>query len=198
MLAAVISGLTGYYDIVAAAGIAMFAGVTVVAVWASGLAKRARRETLLAWRDRAERLEVERDQQARIATAAERARIAREMHDIVAHSLSVVVAQADGGRYAAQADPDAAGRALGTIAETGRAALADMRRLLGVLRTDDDGDADDGGAAVLVPQPADQDVERLVETMRDSGMTVSLVRMGTPGPCRPAPGSPRTGSARSR
>ncbi len=112
------------------------AAMTALAVWAAGLVRRARRETIVAWRDRAERLEVERDQQAQIATAAERARIAREMHDIVAHSLSVVVAQADGGRYAAQADPDAAGRALGTIAETGRAALSDMRRLLGVLRDD--------------------------------------------------------------
>jgi hypothetical protein len=104
--------------------------------FAFGLVRRSRRSMLLAMRDRAERLEVERDQQAQIATAAERARIAREMHDIVAHSLSVVIAQADGGRYAATADPAAAQRSLGTIAETGRAALADMRRLLGVLRED--------------------------------------------------------------
>ncbi|PUB19803.1 histidine kinase/DNA gyrase B/HSP90-like ATPase [Promicromonospora sp. AC04] len=102
--------------------------------FAFGLVRRSRRAMLVAMRDRTERLEIERDQQAQIATAAERARIAREMHDIVAHSLSVVIAQADGGRYAAAADPAAAERALGTIAETGRAALADMRRLLGVLR----------------------------------------------------------------
>jgi signal transduction histidine kinase len=104
--------------------------------FAFGLVRRSRRTMLVAMRDRAERLEVERDQQAQIATAAERSRIAREMHDIVAHSLSVVIAQADGGRYAAAADPAAAQRSLGTIAETGRAALADMRRLLGVLRED--------------------------------------------------------------
>jgi signal transduction histidine kinase len=104
--------------------------------FAFGLVRRSRRAMLVAMRDRAERLEIERDQQTQIATAAERARIAREMHDIVAHSLSVVIAQADGGRYAAAADPAAAQRALGTIAETGRAALADMRRLLGVLRED--------------------------------------------------------------
>ncbi|HEV6955597.1 MAG TPA: histidine kinase, partial [Promicromonospora sp.] len=105
--------------------------------FAFGLVRRSRRAMLQAMRDRTERLEIERDQQARIATAAERARIAREMHDIVAHSLSVMIAQADGGRYAAAADPAAAQRALGTIAETGRAALADMRRLLGVLREDE-------------------------------------------------------------
>jgi signal transduction histidine kinase len=189
----------------------MFAAMSALVVWAAGLVRRARRETIVAWRDRAERLEVERDQQARIATAAERARIAREMHDIVAHSLSVVVAQADGGRYAAQADPEAAGRALGTIAETGRAALADMRRLLGVLRDDAapvgvvagggvvppaapgtasggaggpgaSGSAGTSGGRApvhLVPQPAAQDIERLVETMRSSGLRVSLVRMGT-------------------
>ncbi len=106
----------------------------LAASFAFGLVRRSRRAMLVAMRDRTERLEIERDQQAQIATAAERARIAREMHDIVAHSLSVVIAQADGGRYAAAADPVAAERALGTIAETGRAALADMRRLLGVLR----------------------------------------------------------------
>ncbi|WP_423463184.1 sensor histidine kinase [Promicromonospora sp. MS192] len=108
----------------------------LAASFAFGLVRRSRRTMLLAMRDRAERLEIERDQQAQIATAAERARIAREMHDIVAHSLSVIIAQADGGRYAAAADPAAAQRSLGTIAETGRAALADMRRLLGVLRDD--------------------------------------------------------------
>lgn len=102
--------------------------------FAFGLVRRSRRAMIVAMRDRAVRLEIERDQQAQIATAAERARIAREMHDIVAHSLSVVIAQADGGRYAAASDPGAAERSLGTIAETGRAALADMRRLLGVLR----------------------------------------------------------------
>ena len=110
---------------------------TMGCAFAFGLVRRSRRLMMGALRDRAERLEIERDQQAQIATAAERSRIAREMHDIVAHSLSVVIAQADGGRYAAAADPAAAQRSLGTIAETGRAALADMRRLLGVLREDE-------------------------------------------------------------
>ncbi len=176
-------------DPVAAVALALFCAVTALAVWAAGLVRRSRRETILAWRDRAERLEIERDQQAQIATAAERARIAREMHDIVAHSLSVVIAQADGGRYAAQADPDAAGRALGTIGETGRAALADMRRLLGVLRDDGGvGVLDPASPAELVPQPAAQDIERLVESMRANGLAISLVRMGTPRPLPPGAG----------
>ncbi|ACZ31614.1 histidine kinase [Xylanimonas cellulosilytica DSM 15894] len=134
-------------SLTSATGFAIACGVLALAVWALGLVRRSRRETLDALRDRARRLEIERDQQATIATAAERARIAREMHDIVAHSLSVVVAQADGGRYAAAADPAAAARSLEVIAETGRAALADMRRLLGVLRSDDGGRGG-GGAGV--------------------------------------------------
>ena len=83
-------------------------------------------------------LEVERDQQAEIGAAQERARIARDLHDVVAHSLAVMVAQADGGRYAAPRDPDAARRALAQIAEIGRDALAQMRRLLGVLRASEE------------------------------------------------------------
>ncbi|MHB1490119.1 MAG: sensor histidine kinase, partial [Cellulomonas sp.] len=125
-------------SLASAAFIAMLTGTSALAAWAFGLVRRSRRETIGALVDRAERLEVERDQQGRIATAAERSRIAREMHDIVAHSLSVIIAQSDGGRYAAETDPAAAVRSLATIGETGRAALADMRRLLGVLRSDDD------------------------------------------------------------
>lgn len=156
----------------------MFCSVCALATWAFGLMRRARRETIGALRDRAERLEVERDQQARIATAAERTRIAREMHDIVAHSLSVIIAQADGGRYAAAADPDAATRALSTVSETGRAALADMRRLLGVLREPDGSPAGTSGAVPFTPQPAAEDLETLVEQVRASGVRASLVRMG--------------------
>jgi signal transduction histidine kinase len=84
-------------------------------------------------------LELERDQQAEIGAAQERTRIARELHDVVAHSLAVMVAQADGGRYAAAENPDAASRALAQVAETGRDALAQMRRLLGVLRGGEEG-----------------------------------------------------------
>ncbi|MBO0922820.1 sensor histidine kinase [Cellulomonas sp. zg-ZUI222] len=182
----------------AAALLTVFVASIFLVAWAFGLVRRARREHLEALVDRTERLEVERDQQAMIATAAERARIAREMHDIVAHSLSVVIAQADGGRYAAAHDTAAATRALGTIAETGRAALTDMRRLLGVLRETpgaapggaapgilppaDGRDAPAGTAAVATttPQPAVEDVEALVAQMRASGMRVSFVRLGTP------------------
>lgn len=187
-------------------------GLVALVVFAFALVRRARRTTMDALRERARRLEVERDQLGRIATAAERARIAREMHDIVAHSLSVIIAQADGGRYAAAHDAAAAERSLGTIAETGRAALADMRRLLGVLRDDGgtrppaddgtaatrpaaDGGAPDGGASGggevgggLRPQPGAEDLDQLVAQVRDSGLAVSLVRMGTPRTLPPGTG----------
>ena len=90
-------------------------------------------------RDRLAALEAERDRQAEIGAAQERARIARELHDVVAHSLAVMIAQADGGRYAASGDPDAASRALAQIADTGREALAQMGHLLGVLRAGEEG-----------------------------------------------------------
>lgn len=189
--------------------VGIFCLVTGLAVWAFALVRRSRRVTMDALRDRAHRLEIERDQQARISAAAERARIAREMHDIVAHSLSIVVAQADGGRYAAASDPEAAVRALGTISETGRTALTDMRRLLGVLRSQDDEDAarveptlgsgptpaltagpdgaprptsaaDEPRQARPAPQPGVEEIEDLVAQARDGGQRVSLVRVGEP------------------
>lgn len=116
-----------------------------------------------------------RESQAAQALAAsdERARIAREMHDVVAHTLSVVVAQADGGRFAARTDPAAAARTLDTIAGVGRSALTEMRALLGVLRTSD-------GEAELGPQPSVGDIPGLVASARKGGIDVSYVTTGTP------------------
>lgn len=195
VLAVGMYAVAGYRDVVQVAVIATFGSTGALAVWAFGLLRRSRRDVISALVDRAERLQVERDQEARIATAAERSRIAREIHDIIAHSLSVIIAQADGGRYAADADPAAATRALGTISETGRAALADMRRLLGVLRPGEGGDepgADrrvgGGPGGLVTPQPGAEDVEGLVEQVRASGMRVSLVRMGQPRTLPPGTG----------
>lgn len=180
-----------------------------ISVFAFALVRRSRRESIDNLVDRARRLEIERDQQAQIATSAERTRIAREMHDIVAHSLSVIIAQADGGRYAAANDPAAATRSLATISETGRAALADMRRLLGVLRPEVAGASALGATgpttasgapegttgppppppvADLAPQPAVDDIAHLVEQVRASGVRISLVRMGQDRPLPPGTG----------
>jgi signal transduction histidine kinase len=147
-------------------------GVVVVAAWALGDLRRARLLQLAGLQERARLLELERDQEMRLAATAERARIAREMHDVVAHSLSVVIAQADGGRYAGENDPAAAAGALEAIASTGRQALTDMRSLLGVLR--------DGGQEEYAPQPDVVAVERLVADVRASGLDVDLIVEGTP------------------
>lgn len=144
----------------------------VLVSWTLGDLMRNRRLTVQALQDRAHRLEIERQQERDLAAADERSHIAREMHDIVAHSLSVIITQADGARYASAQDPALATETLGTIAETGRASLRDMRRLLGVLRGDD--------VASVRPLPTLADVETLVDTVRRSGLDVVLERAGEP------------------
>ncbi len=126
-------------------GSIMFAGSSLIA-WVLGDSMRYRRGYYAALEDRAARLERERDAQAQIAAAAERARIARELHDVIAHNVSVMVVQADGASYALDSSPERTRQALGAIASTGRQALAEMRRMLGVLRSDDGG-AGRGAAA---------------------------------------------------
>jgi signal transduction histidine kinase len=153
--------------------------VSVVAAWALGDLRRARLAELSGLAERARLLEVERDQEMRLAATAERARIAREMHDVVAHSLSVVIAQADGGRYAGRTDPAAATGALEAIAATGRQALTDMRALLGVLR--------DGPAEEYAPQPDVAALPALVEDVRASGLDVDLLVEGEPRPMAAGP-----------
>jgi signal transduction histidine kinase len=126
-------------------------------------AANAERERLLA---------IDRDQRAEMTAAAERTRIARELHDIVAHSLSVVVVQADGGIAAAKSRPEVAAQVLDTIAET---ALADMRRLVGVLRS---GAAAEDDHPDFAPAPTAADVPELVEQVRRAGQRVELVIAG--------------------
>ncbi|MDR6939208.1 sensor histidine kinase [Arcanobacterium hippocoleae] len=111
---------------------------------------------------------------AEIAVAAERTRIAREMHDIVAHTLSVVITQADGGRYAAKANPQAAAAALENIAEMSRAALADIRSIIGVLRDPKE------SAQQLRPQPIGTDIAELISRIKDAGKEISYIRIGQP------------------
>ena len=117
-------------------GAIIFAGPSLIA-WVVGDSMRYRRAYYAALEDRAARLERERDAQAQIAAAAERARIARELHDVVAHNVSVMVVQADGASYALDRSPERARQALAAISSTGRQALSEMRRMLGVLRSDD-------------------------------------------------------------
>jgi signal transduction histidine kinase len=126
----------------------------------------------LSWLvERAERLELERDQQSRLAAAAERARIAREMHDVVAHSISVMVTLADGAAAVGPTNPAAAADTLNEVSATGRQALTDMRRMLGVLRAEDANGA-------LAPQPGIADLPALIGRVRSTGLDVDLVVEG--------------------
>ena len=110
----------------------------VVAALLLGVIVRVRRQSLAALTERAERLERERDQEAAIAVAAERTRIAREMHDVVAHSLAVMVTLSDAAALKLAVEPERAALAMRDVSATGHHALDEMRGLLGVLRTTDD------------------------------------------------------------
>lgn len=150
----------------------LFVEALVLLAWTAGDLARSRRLTYRALQDRARRLEVERQQERDLAAADERSHIAREMHDIVAHSLSVIIAQADGARYASARTPEVAAQTLGTISETGRASLREMRRLLGVLRADEH--------ASTRPLPALADLGELLESVRRSGVEVDYEQQGVP------------------
>lgn len=145
--------------------------------WVLGDSMRTRRAYFAELEERAARLEKEREAQSKVAVAAERARIARELHDVVAHNVSVMVVQADGAAYVMDTSPAQARQALETISTTGRQALAEMRRLLGVLRT---GEHQESGE--YVPQPDVQQIEDLVEQVRTAGLTVDFKVEGTPRP----------------
>ncbi|MDI3388914.1 sensor histidine kinase [Streptomyces sp. B-S-A8] len=157
--------------------IAGFTMVPFALAWVLGDSIRTRRAYFAQLEERAARLEQEREAQAKVAVAAERARIARELHDVVAHNVSVMVVQADGAAYVMDTAPDQARKALETISGTGRQALAEMRRLLGVLRT---GEQQESGE--YVPQPDVQQIDELVEQVRHSGLTVDFRIEGTPRP----------------
>ncbi|MFF9402375.1 MULTISPECIES: sensor histidine kinase [unclassified Streptomyces] len=157
--------------------VAIVMTVPFVLAWVLGDSMRTRRAYFNQLEERAARLEREREAQSKVAVAAERARIARELHDVVAHNVSVMVVQADGAAYVMDAAPDQAKQALETISSTGRQALAEMRRLLGVLRT---GDAEESGE--YVPQPDVGQIEDLVEQVRQTGLTVDFKIEGTPRP----------------
>jgi signal transduction histidine kinase len=155
-------------------GIASFVGFTILFVlsWTLGLLYRtlveSRAKGAAAQRARVEAEEADRE----VAIEQERNRIARDMHDVVAHSLAVVIAQADGARYAMKTDAKAADEALATISTTAREALGDVRLLLGQLRHSQ-GEA---------PQPVLADLDRLFEQLRSSGLDVRRVDTGTPHP----------------
>ena len=157
----------------------------------AGVVVRALRSQLDWLAERAERLEVERDQQASLAAAAERARIAREMHDVVSHNIQVIVTRADAAEAAQATDPARAAEAVREVSNTGRQALTDMRRMLGVLREEPPTvlngttrratpDSPVGDGNPFSPQPGLGELERLVDRVRGTGLAISLRHTGCP------------------
>ena len=150
----------------------LMAGTATAAVM-TGLNLQTRRAYLAALEDRAARLENERDQQARLAVAQERTRIAREVHDIVSHSLSVMVALADGAAAVTPTAPERAAGAMRQVAATGRQAIGEMRRMLGALRTDE-------AQAERRPQPGLAGLDGLLAEVRAAGLPSRLSVEGKP------------------
>ncbi|GIF47266.1 signal transduction histidine kinase [Asanoa ferruginea] len=160
-----LSGVVGVWDV-------LFFVITIgTAAVALGFAIRVRRAQLAALRERAVQLEIERDQRSRLATATERARVAREMHDILGHSLSVIITLADGGGHAADAAPERSKEALRLIGDTSRTSLAELRRMLGVLR-------EPTGGPNLSPQPGIADLDLLCRQIRAAGPDVEYQSAG--------------------
>jgi signal transduction histidine kinase len=141
--------------------------------WLAGRELRRRRIEMLTLRARAVELEHEREERLRVAAAEERARIARELHDVVAHSVSVMVVQSQAAQRVLEDDVDATRDVLLSIETTGRQALTELRRLLGLLREFD-------GGPSLEPQPSLQYLDELLSQIRDAGLAVDLTVEGTP------------------
>ena len=174
----------------------VFISGLVAAALFLGANLQSRRANMEAWRDRAAQLERERDQHARLAAAAERTRIAREMHDVIAHSLAVMVTMADGASAKLRRDPDQAAAAIDRVSDVGREALRETRRLVGVLRDDSRDDSRDGtsdgawdrrgpaGTDAPVddrsPQPGLDQLPELVDKLAATGIRADLSVEGVP------------------
>ena len=157
----------------ASAGSYLFFLFVVGGPWLAGRAIRNRRQSERHLEARAATAEREREERARVAVAEERVRIARELHDVVAHGISVIVVQARGGRKSLATQPEEAREAFDSIEVTGREALAEMRRLLGMLREHDE-------ELALAPQPSLRHLETLVAQVREAGLPVQLSVEGEP------------------
>ncbi len=147
--------------------------LVVIGAYLLGSTARVRRAYAESLEDRARYLERERDMEAYRAAARERGRIARDMHDILAHSVTVMTVQAEAGPVARASDPAKADAVFDTIAEKGREALAELERLLGVLHKSD-------GDGTRAPQPTVHDVRKLVDQITGTGLTVSFSSTGVP------------------
>jgi signal transduction histidine kinase len=152
---------------------AIYVVIAIAGVLVAGLYVSTRRAYLAELRDRTQRLEREHAQTSALATAVERARIARDMHDSVAHHLTVIVALSDGALAAVTRAPGQASDAIRGVSSTAREALAETRRLLGVLRTE-------GGLELREPLPGLSDLDSLFTRVRAAGLPVEYERSGPP------------------
>jgi signal transduction histidine kinase len=145
----------------------LFTALLVFGPWLVGRIVAARVELAAELSDKADRLEREQEKQAQLAVAQERSRIARELHDVVAHNVSVMVVQAAAARRMIDHDTTKAKDALGSVEQTGRAALREMRRMVGMLGQGED-------EVLLTPQPSMDELDSLIERAREAGLEVDL------------------------
>jgi signal transduction histidine kinase len=149
----------------------LFTALLVFGPWLVGRIVAARVELAVELRDKADRLEREQEKQAQLAVAHERARIARELHDVVAHNVSVMVVQAAAARRMIDHDASKAKEALASVEQTGRSALREMRRVVGMLGQRDE-------ELALAPQPSVDELDWLIERAREAGLEVDLTIEG--------------------
>ena len=157
---------------------AIFQVMIFLTAWAAGTLSRTKRANLQAARSRADRAEAELDRQAALAAGRERARIARELHDVVAHHVSLIAVQAEAAASLLPGRPEQARSAVDIIGDTARQALTELRRLLGVLR---------GPAERLETAPAASlgELSEVLDQVRGTGLPVDFEVVGTPGPLSP-------------
>jgi len=156
----------------------VYAWLLYALAWILGRALRHRQDLAAALEHRATRLELDQEAKARSAVTEERSRIARELHDVIAHSLSVIVVQAAAERRVLGQEHATTKEVLGSIEHTGRQALVELRRLLGVIRKTDEG-------PTLRPQPTLEHLDELIEQVREAGLVVQLRIQGEPVPLPP-------------
>jgi signal transduction histidine kinase len=156
----------------------LWIGLFITAAWAVGHAISTATQRTRELHERTTQLERDREEKARAAVAEERARIARELHDVVGHSVSVMTVQASAVRRLLRPEQEQEREALRVVEETGRQALAEMRRMVGVLRRPEE-------APALAPQPSLVHLDRLVEHVREAGLAVALHVEGEPKPLAP-------------
>jgi signal transduction histidine kinase len=181
VIAGAVAIFAGLFALLLADGSGLDAGgfalncVLFAAMFMFGRNLKSRKERIEALEERAQALEREKEENARLAVANERLHIARELHDVVAHSMGVIAVQASVGEHVIDDNPTEAKRALEAISGVSRSTLAEIRRMLGVLRESDD---DTGGSPAYAPAPGLDDLDRLVQEVDRAGVPVAVTYDG--------------------